>query len=190
MHVLVSVKSYTWGLCILLYIVYTYIKLYLFSLKKFKVWNKDLQCCVNFCCTAKWPRHIYTFIYTLSFFSYYLPSYSIPRDWVELFPVLYSRIFLFVYFCCCRCCCCFWSHLQHVEVPRSRMEPARWQQPKPLQWQRRILNPLCHKGTPKLYFTKQVKSRDIKGGQGQTISSLAWASTQLPGPWKTSVHDW
>ena len=33
----------------------------------------NLQYCVNFCCTAKWPRYIYVYIYTYTFiFSYYL----------------------------------------------------------------------------------------------------------------------
>ena len=49
----------------------------------------DLQGCVNFCCTAHWPKYIYIYIYiyiytniyTL-FFSYYLTSWSIPRDWI------------------------------------------------------------------------------------------------------------
>lgn len=39
----------------------------------------DLQCCANFCFTAKWPSH--TYIYILFFFSYYPPSWSIPSDW-------------------------------------------------------------------------------------------------------------
>ena len=36
------------------------------------------------------------YIYTHSFPSYYLPSCSIPRDWME-FPVLYSRILLLIH---------------------------------------------------------------------------------------------
>ena len=34
----------------------------------------DLQCCVNFCCKAKWRNHSHTF-----FFLYYLASWSIKR---------------------------------------------------------------------------------------------------------------
>ena len=47
----------------------------------------DLQCSVNFCCTAKWPG--FTCFYT-GFFSYYQLSSSTTSDWIE-FPVLYSR---------------------------------------------------------------------------------------------------
>ena len=36
----------------------------------------DLQCCVNFCCTAKWFS--YTYIYT--FFFYILFHYSLSQD--------------------------------------------------------------------------------------------------------------
>ena len=49
----------------------------------------DLQCCMNFCCTAKWPRRIL-------FFSCYLSLHSVLRDWVWL-PVLYSRISLLIH---------------------------------------------------------------------------------------------
>ena len=39
----------------------------------------------------------------------------------------------------------FWPHLQHVEVPcpGTKLEPQ--QQPRQLQWQCQILNPLCQK---------------------------------------------
>ena len=54
----------------------------------------DLQCCVSFCCIAKWVGYTYT----------YIPSFldSIPVEvtteyWVE-FPVLYSRSLLVIYF--------------------------------------------------------------------------------------------
>ena len=53
----------------------------------------DLQCSVHFCCTATWPSiHTYTF-----FLSSYLPSWSIPRDWIG-FPVLYSRTSWLIHF--------------------------------------------------------------------------------------------
>ena len=35
----------------------------------------DLHCCVNICCTAKWPSHTYTF-----FSPHYPPSCSITSD--------------------------------------------------------------------------------------------------------------
>ena len=51
----------------------------------------DLQCCTIFCCVAKWPNHTHIYILVL-----YLPPWSIPRDRIE-FPVLYSRISLFLH---------------------------------------------------------------------------------------------
>ena len=45
----------------------------------------------------------------------------------------------FLSFCLC---------LKHTEVPRSGIEPA------PQQWQRWILNPLCHQGTPYKHISK------------------------------------
>ena len=47
----------------------------------------DWQCCVNFCCTTKWFRCIFFFI----FFSIIFTGY-----WIE-FSVLYSRTLLFIY---------------------------------------------------------------------------------------------
>ena len=37
----------------------------------------DIQCCANFCCTAKTPSHTHTFL-----FLYFLPSWFISRDWI------------------------------------------------------------------------------------------------------------
>ena len=45
----------------------------------------DLQCCVNFCCTAKWFSFMYIY-----YFSYSFPLWFITGYWVES-PVLYSR---------------------------------------------------------------------------------------------------
>ena len=39
----------------------------------------DLQYCANLCCAAKWPSRTYVYPFP---FSSYLPSCSIPRDWV------------------------------------------------------------------------------------------------------------
>ena len=38
----------------------------------------------------------------------------------------------------------FLPHLWHVEVLGPAIEPVPQQQPKTLEWQHRILNPLCH----------------------------------------------
>ena len=53
----------------------------------------------------------------------------------EEFSISYKRIYL------------FWGHLQHMEVPAPGTESAPQQQPKPLQWQYWILNPINHKGS-------------------------------------------
>ena len=57
----------------------------------------DLQCCVNFCCIAKWfsysHTHTHTHIYS---FSHSFPLWFITEYWI-LFPVLYSRDSLFIH---------------------------------------------------------------------------------------------
>ena len=40
----------------------------------------DLQCCINFCCVVKVIQSC-SFM-NIFFFSYYIPSWSIPRDWI------------------------------------------------------------------------------------------------------------
>ena len=39
-----------------------------------------------------------------------------------------------------------------MEIPRPRIQPTPQSWPEPLQWQRRFLNLLCHKGTPTYIF--------------------------------------
>ena len=51
----------------------------------------------------------------------------------------------------------FGPHPWHAEVPGPEMKPIPKQWPKLLQWQHRILNPLCHKRTP-TSFNKKVAS--------------------------------
>ena len=55
-----------------------------------------LQCCISFCCTAKWISHTYTYI---PLFLDLLPIYVTIDHWVE-FPVLYSRFSLVIWFIC------------------------------------------------------------------------------------------
>ena len=64
-----------------------------YTLKKKKVLQKstvDLQCCVNFCCTAEWLSYTYAHSLLYSF-----PLKFIPGYWKYL-PVLYSRPLLFI----------------------------------------------------------------------------------------------
>ena len=76
----------------------------------------DVQCCAHVRCTAKQPSH--TYIKTF-FFSYSLPSWSIPRDGIE-FPVLYSRTLLLLHSQC---------HSLHLQTPNapSSPRPPPWQ---------------------------------------------------------------
>ena len=63
---------------------------------------------------------------------------------------LRSRLFFF-----------FWSHLQHMDVPRPGTEPPS------LQWQHWILNPLCHKRTPPVLFLCSF-------GHGKALKLFEW----------------
>ena len=58
---------------------FKYFKIFIFSIVV------DLQCSVNFYCTAKWPSHTHTHTHThthahIFFFSHYPPSHSIISD--------------------------------------------------------------------------------------------------------------
>ena len=54
-----------------------------------------------------------------------------------------------------------WHCLSHGEVPKPGTGSTPQQQPTPPQWQRQILNPLCHQETPKhLTFRKFTITSD------------------------------
>ena len=53
------------------------------------------------------------------------------------------KLFYLFYFLACP---------KYVEVPGPGMEPTVRQQPKPLQWQHWILNPLRHKRILKVFY--------------------------------------
>ena len=57
--------------------------------------------------------YIYIYIYTF-FFSYYLPSCSNSRDWIQ-FPVLYSRTSLLIHSKC---------NTLHLQTPNSQSLPS------------------------------------------------------------------
>ena len=58
-----------------------------------------LQCCVIFCCIAKWISYtcVYIYISSLFFFLVFLPIEVTTEHWVE-YPPLYSRFSLVIYF--------------------------------------------------------------------------------------------
>ena len=56
------------------------------------------------------------------------------------------------------CLLFFWPRPWHTEVPGPGIEPAPWQRPKPLQWQRWILNLLSHMGTLRNITSFQSKN--------------------------------
>ena len=53
-----------------------------------------------------------------------------------------------------------------MEVPALGIEPVPWQRPEPQQWQHCILNPLCHKGTPRRAKSME-SSKTITLGTGK-----------------------
>ena len=57
----------------------------------------DLQCCANFCCTAKWFSYTYIYIYTHThFFFFNIPLWFII-GYSLWFSVLHSRTLLFIH---------------------------------------------------------------------------------------------
>ena len=60
----------------------------------------------------------------------------------------------------------FWPHPQHVEAPWAWIEPVPQQQPKPLQWQCQILNPLCHRKLQILHLQEKKKKKDPNQAEG------------------------
>ena len=99
---------------------------YLFKIFIFSV-IVDLQCSVNFYCTAVTYTYIYThthiYLHTL-FFSHFPPSCSITSDYIQ-FPVLYSRISLFIH--------SKYNSL-HLLIPNSQSIPfpSPWQPVHPI----------------------------------------------------------
>ena len=90
-------------------------------------------------------------------------SFSSILDWNPftyrlLFPMKHKLSFTsFGSILLCLKFCLFWLHPGHEEVPRPGIKHAPQQQPQLLQWQRWILNPLCHKRTPKaLIISKKI----------------------------------
>ena len=55
----------------------------------------DLQCCANYCCTAKWFIYIHTHTHTHTLYSF--PLWFIITGYWKEFPVLYSRTMLFIH---------------------------------------------------------------------------------------------
>ena len=69
-----------------------------------------LQCCVSFCCTAKWISYMYTYIHS---FLDFLPIQVTTDHWVE-FPVLHSMFSLVIYFI---------HSSVHTSIPVSQFVP-------------------------------------------------------------------
>ena len=61
----------------------------------------DLQCCVNFCCTAKWFSYICVCVYTYicTFFFIFLSFMVYQGYWIQC-PVLCSRTLFFIHSVC------------------------------------------------------------------------------------------
>ena len=59
----------------------------------------DLQCSVNFCCTAKWPSHTHTHTYIYTLFLT-LSSIMFHYKWLDIVPCAYCKISLLIHSKC------------------------------------------------------------------------------------------
>ena len=91
----------------------------------------DLQCCINFCCTARWFSYTHTHI--CRFFLYSFPLWFITGCWIWL-SVVYSGTLLFIH--------STYKSL-HLLTPTSRSIPP----PPPCPWDLPVCS-LC----PWVYF--------------------------------------
>ena len=81
----------------------------------------DLQCCVNFCCTAKWLSYTYVHIYIFFFSKRKQIRYGLSQD------TEYSSMFYTVG----RCCLIHFVYSLHLLIPSSQSSlshlPPLWQ---------------------------------------------------------------
>ena len=99
----------------------------------------NLQCSVNYCCTAKWPSYTYTYTPFVI-----LSSITFYYKWLDIVPVLYSRTSLLIHSKC---------HSLHLLTPNSQSSPL----PPPSAWQPQICSPcmwicFCSRKPPKCSF--------------------------------------
>ena len=74
-----------------------------------------LQYCANFCGTAKWPRHTYIYILLI------LSSITFHHKWLDIIPVLYSRVSLPIHSKCSSF---------HLLIPTSQSVPLLFPYPE------------------------------------------------------------
>ena len=73
-----------------------------------------------------------------------IKSHFINNLQLKILKVFLGLLFLLLFVCFL---CFFWPCLWHAEFPRNWTELLQWL--RPLQWQRRVLNPSGHMRTPK-----------------------------------------